>query len=91
MARPDPWPATETFGLSFDGPAAINIGTGRHQLSNQGRTLTVKDTGFGNVLDGRALNSTATAPAGDTQVPVDLTGAHPAVDAFRVCGGVPSA
>jgi hypothetical protein len=82
---------TESFGLRFDGPAAMTIGTGRHQLSNQGRTLTVTDSGFGNVLDGLALNRTATALAGDTQVPVDLTGARPAVDAFRACGVVPSA
>lgn len=90
LTRPEPWPATETFGLRFDGPAAMSIGTGRHQLSNEGRTLTVTDTGFGNVLDGLALNRTATALAGDMALPVDLTGARPAVDAFRACGVVPS-
>lgn len=91
LTRPDPWPATETFGLRFDGPAAMTIGTGRHQLSNEGRTLSVTDTGFGNVLDGLAFNGTATALAGDTEVPFDLTGARPAVEAFRACGVVPSA
>jgi hypothetical protein len=91
LTRPDPWPATETFGLSFNGPAAMTIGTGRHQLSADGRTLTVSDTGFGNVLDGLAFNGTATALAGATSVPFDLTGARPAVEAFRACGEVPSA
>jgi hypothetical protein len=91
LTRPDPWPVTDTFGLSFNGPAAMTIGTARHQLSADGRTLTVSDMGFGNVLDGLALNRTATALAGDTQMPVDLTGARPAVDAFRACGQVPSA
>ena len=91
LTRPDPWPETETFGLSFEGPLAMTIGTDRHQLSNEGRTLTVTDTGFGNVLDGLALNSIAAALAGDTQVPFDLTGARPAVEAFRACGVVPSA
>jgi hypothetical protein len=91
LTRPDPWPETDTFGLRFDGPAAMTIGTDRHQLSNEGRTLTVTDTGFGNVLDGLALNGIAAALAGDTQVPFDLTGARPAVDAFRACGVVPSA
>lgn len=91
LTRPDPWPATETFGLSFNGPAAMTIGTSRHQLSADGRTLTVSDTGFGNVLDGLAFNGTATALAGTTSVPFDLSGARPAVEAFRACGEVPSA
>jgi hypothetical protein len=43
------------------------------------------------VLDGLALNATATALAGATQLPFDLTGARPAVEAFRACGVVPSA
>jgi hypothetical protein len=91
LTRPDPWPQTATFGLSFSGPAALTIGTSRHQLSPDGRSLTVTDTGFGNVLDGLAYNGTATALAGDTLVPFDLTGARPAVEAFRACGVLPSA
>ncbi|MCU0829209.1 MAG: excinuclease ABC subunit B [Tabrizicola sp.] len=91
LTRPDPWPQTDTFGLSFTGPAAMTIGTGRHQLSNGDRTLTVTDTGFGNVLDGLAYNGTAAALAGDLAVPFDLTGARPAVEAFKACGVVPSA
>ena len=91
LTRPDPWPITETFGLRFEGPMAMSIGTSRHQLSPDGRTVTVTDTGFGNVLDGLALNGFAAAMAGDTLVPFDLTGARPAVEAFRACGEVPSA
>jgi hypothetical protein len=91
LTRPDPWPETETFGLRFDGPAAMTIGTGRHQLSPDGRTLTVTDTGFDNVLDGLAFNSMATALAGDAALPFDLSGARPAVEAFRACGVLPSA
>jgi hypothetical protein len=91
LTRPKPWPETDTFGLRFDGPAALTIGTDRHRLSADARTLSVTDTGFGNVLDGLALNSTATALAGDTAIPIDLTGARPAVEAFRACGVVPSA
>lgn len=91
LTRRDPWPETETFGLRFDGPAAMTIGTGRHQLSPDGRTLTVTDTGFDNVLDGLAFNSTATALAGDAALPFDLSGARPAVEAFRACGVLPSA
>jgi hypothetical protein len=91
LTSPDAWPATETFSLRFDGPAAMTIGTDRHQLSTDGRTLIVTDTGFGNVLDGLAFNVTATALAGATEMPFDLTGARPAVEAFRACGEVPSA
>jgi hypothetical protein len=91
LTRPGPWPVTDTFGLRFDGPVAMTIGTGRHQLSNGGRTLTVTDTGFGNVLDGLALNRIATALAGDIAVPVDQAGARPAVEAFRAFNVLPSA
>lgn len=91
LTRPTVWPESDSFGLRFDGPAAMTIGTGRHQLSADGRTLTVTDTGFGNVLDGLAYNGTATALVGDTQVPFDLTGARPEVEAFRACNVLPSA
>jgi len=91
LTRSDPWPVTDSFGLSFNGPAAMTIGTSRHQLSDDRRTLSVSDTGFGNVLDGLAFNGTATALAGDIAIPVDLTGARPAVEAFRACGVPPSA
>jgi hypothetical protein len=91
LTRPaDPWPATDTFGLRFSGPVALSIGTSRHQLSQDARTVTVTDTGFGNVLDGLAYNATATAVAGETVLPFDLTDARPAVEAFRACGLVPS-
>lgn len=91
LTRPDPWPVTDSFGLRFEGPMAITISTSRHQRSPDGRTLTVSDTGFGNVLDGLAMNSIAAAMAGEMLVPFDLTGARPAVEAFRACGEVPSA
>ncbi|WP_295073148.1 excinuclease ABC subunit B [Tabrizicola sp.] len=91
LTRPTAWPETKTFGLRFDGPAAMTIGTGRHQLSADGKTLTVSDSGFDNVLDGLAYNGRATALAEGTEVPFDLTGARPAVEAFRACNVLPSA
>ncbi len=69
----------------------MTIGTGRHQLSADGKTLTVSDSGFDNVLDGLAYNGRATALAEGTEVPFDLTGARPAVEAFRACNVLPSA
>lgn len=91
LTRPTAWEQTESFGLRFEGPAAMTIGTGRHQLSSDGKTLTVSDTGFDNVLDGLAYNARGTALAGATEVPFDLTGARPAVEAFRACDVLPSA
>jgi hypothetical protein len=91
LTRPDGWKASDTFGLRFDGPAGMTIGTDRHVLSPDGRSLTVTDTGFGNVLEGLALNRTATALSGAEALPFDLAGARPAVEAFRACGVVPSA
>lgn len=91
LTRPDPWPVTDLFGLGFNGSAAMTIGADRHQLSPDARTLGVTDKGLGNVLDGLAFNATATALAGTTVVPFDLTGARPAVEAFRACATVPSA
>jgi hypothetical protein len=91
LTRPEPWTASDTFGLRFEGPAGMTIGTDRHVLSPDGRSLTVTDTGFGNVLDGLAFNSTATALSGAEALAFDLAGARPAVEAFRSCGVVPSA
>lgn len=91
LTRPTPWPQTETFGLRFDGPAALSIGTARHQLSGNGLSLTVTDTGFGNVLDGMEFNATATAIAGSVALALDLAGAAPVVQAFRACIVQPSA
>lgn len=90
LTRPTAWPRTESFGIRFDGFAALTIGTRRHRLSADRRTLTVTDTGFGNVLDGLADNATATALAGDSEISVDLTEARPAVEAFRACIVLPS-
>jgi hypothetical protein len=89
FTRSEPWPDTASFGLRFDGEAAMTIGTDRHRLSADGQSLSVSDTGFGNVLDGLALNRTAVALAGDLALPVDLAGAAEAVAAFRACGAPP--
>lgn len=85
-----PWPAGPLFAIRYDGGRAQTITTDRHVLSEGGRTLTVADRGFGNVLDGIAFNTTATAVTGDRAVTVPLGGAAPEVEAFRACaeGGV---
>ena len=65
--------------------------TARHVLSSDGRTLSVSDRGFGNVLDGLEFNAMALAASGERAVPIDLEGAAPEVAAFRACITAPTA
>lgn len=81
----EPWPEARLFEMRFDGPQGRRIGTDRHRLSNNGRSLTVEDRGFGNVLDGLQFNFTATAIAGDSNVSFSLENAAKAVAEFRNC------
>ncbi len=80
-----PWRNRPVFAMRFDGPRSNTISTDRHVFSDDGSTLTVTDSGFGNVLDGLEFNQTATAVLGEQAVTVDLDGAGPAVREFRSC------
>lgn len=91
VTTPDPWPDAPYFGIRFDGPEPNTISTTRHELDPTGRSLTVTDRGFSNVLDGLEFNATATAFAGSASVEIDLTGAAPEVQTFRACTTSPSA
>lgn len=91
LTRAAPWPDAPVFSLQFDGPAGLTISTNRHVLSNGNLSLTVTDTGFGNVLNGLQFNTTATALIGDLAVPVSLAGAEAPVAAFRTCQIAPVA
>ena len=79
------WPDALTFGMAFAGGDALSIGTDRHIISGNGRTLTVKDRGFGNVLNGLEFNTRAYGIVGDFSVGFDLEGIKPAITAFRDC------
>lgn len=83
--RDGAWPASDGFSIVFGGGRALTIGTDRHSLSGDGRTLTVTDTGFGNVLNGLEFNSIATAIAGSRRVDIPLQDAGEPVQAFRAC------
>ena len=85
LRRTVPWPAAPVFAIIFEGVRPLTISTDRHTLSEDGRTLSVRDTGFGNVLNGLQYNSTATALALDSGVRVSLAGAAPEVELFRTC------
>lgn len=80
-----PWSQGPVFAMRFEGTLNTTITTNRHVISDGGETLTVTDSGFGNVLNGLEFNSTATALLGDQSVVVTLNGAAPAVRDFRAC------
>lgn len=86
LSREGGWPEADVFSMRFDGPRGLTISTDRHVIeAADTRTLTVRDRGFGNVLNGLNYNSQALAILGDLEVPVSLNGAAPAVEAFRAC------
>ncbi|MEL6167593.1 MAG: hypothetical protein AAFR35_02800 [Pseudomonadota bacterium] len=90
ITRDTPWPDAPVFAMRFDGPAGLSISTDRHVVTDEGRTLTVTDRGFGNVLNGLEFNSIATAGAGGEQARFPLGNAAPEVRKFRDCteGGI---
>lgn len=79
------WPDSATFAMGFLGENPISIQTDRHVRSDDGRSLTVTDRGFGNVLNGLEFNTVAAGFAGEFSVSFDLTGIGPAITAFRNC------
>lgn len=91
VTLPAPWPGAAEFAVRYDGPRGLTIRTTRQSLSDGGRTLTVTDTGFGNVLDGLEFNVTATALFGDAAIGFPLDGAAEKVRAFRDCTAAPTA
>ncbi|WP_245818946.1 excinuclease ABC subunit B [Marivita hallyeonensis] len=86
LSREGGWPEDDVFSMRFEGERGLTISTTRHSVDAvDPRTLTVKDRGFGNVLNGLNFNARAVAVLGDLEVPVSLDGAAPAVEEFRAC------
>lgn len=85
------WPVTPSFDMVFLGSNRLHIGTTQHQLSDDRTTLTVRDSGFGNVLDGLEFGAVGVARADRFMVQLDLDDAPAAVQAFRACPTDPSA
>ena len=90
ITRDAPFTPAPVFSMTFSGPAGLSISTGAHEFSNGGRTLTVTDSGFGNVLNGLQFNTTATATLGTQHITLPLDGAAEPVAAFRACDVLPS-
>lgn len=81
----DTWGNDLIFGMAFVGERPISIQTDRHILSTDRKSLTVKDRGFGNVLNGLEFNDRAYAILGEQAVGVPLDEIGPAMTAFRNC------
>lgn len=89
VTRTGDWRPEPVFSIAFQGPAGLTISTNRHQI--QGPSVSVTDSGFGNVLNGLEFNETATAILGSQAVSVSLAGAAEPVQAFRACTSAPTA
>lgn len=86
LSREGGWPEAGVFTMRFEGPRGLTISTSTHMIETEDtRTLTVRDRGFGNVLNGLNFNQRAVAVLGDLEVAVSLDGAAPAVEEFRAC------
>ncbi|MEO0485946.1 MAG: hypothetical protein AAF092_08545 [Pseudomonadota bacterium] len=89
LTRDAPWPEGESFSLAFAN--GITISTPFHALTNDGRTVTVADRGFGNVIIGLMSGGIATAILGPEAVPFSAIGAAEPTRAFAACTPPPAA
>ena len=83
VTRPEGWSTETIFGLQFEGPYPQTITTNRQVID--GSTLTVRDQGFGNVLNGLQFNETVSAFLGGAILDFSLEAAAPEIERFRDC------
>jgi hypothetical protein len=82
LTHRDGWPDAPLFAIQF-APNGPFIQTGRHIV--RGQSLSVSDSGFGNVLNGLEFNARAIVQLGQISRIIDLTGAAGPVQDFRAC------
>ncbi|MEP5732182.1 MAG: hypothetical protein ABJL67_22735 [Sulfitobacter sp.] len=86
-----PFDPAPIFSMRLRGRAPLTISTDQHKLSNSGKTLTVIDRGFGNVLNGLQFGQGVVIQLGQTQIDLPLVGASAPVASFRTCDVLPTA
>lgn len=91
LTQPESFRQAPVFSMQFSGQMPVGISTDRHRFTNMGRTLTVTDSGFGNVLNGLQFNNKAIAILGNASIEIPLDDAADAVAAFRTCDVLPAA
>lgn len=79
------WEPASVFSIRFEGPSTLTISTDWHQLTPDNSTVSVSDSGFGNLLDGLELSHFAIAILGDQTLAMPLIGAASEVAKFRNC------
>ena len=85
LTRSAGWKHADVFSIEFIGPRGLVISTDRQSISSDGKTLSVADTGFGNVLNGLQFNQIAHARLGAQSLDISLEWAANPVDEFRRC------
>jgi hypothetical protein len=88
LTRAEGWPDAPRFAIAFADATGLTITTDRHRVD--GPTLSVSDTGFGNVLLGLESGGQAVALSGALALPFSLAGAAPEVARFRACSAAAS-
>lgn len=78
------WDTAPIFSITFEG-VGMTISTDRHEITDGGSTLAVRDAGFGNVLNGLEFADRAVAVTGGTALSIPLDRAAPQVALFRDC------
>jgi hypothetical protein len=91
LTQPGSITPAPVFSMQFSGQMPLAISTDQHRFTNMGRTLTVTDSGFGNVLNGLQFNDRATAILGGQTIEIPLIDAADPVAAFRACDVLPAA
>lgn len=80
------WPTGGTFVMAFANTRPAMIQTDRYVLSDDGMTLSVADSGFGNVLNGLEFGGQIRAAVGDQGVDLTSGGIAAQMEAFKNCG-----
>jgi hypothetical protein len=80
------WPVDGTFSMTFANTRPAVIRTDRQTLSQDGMTLSVADSGFGNVLNGLEFGGQIRAAVGDRAVDISSDGIKGPMGAFKACG-----
>lgn len=79
------WPEKGIFAMAFANTRPALIQTTRYTLSDDGKTLTVADSGFGNVLNGLEFGEAIRASVGEAFADFTSQGISGPMAAFWAC------
>lgn len=85
VTRETAWPTGGVFTMAFADTRPALIQTSRYVVSEDGLTLSVADSGFGNVLNGLEFGGTIRAAVGDVDADFTSNDIAAPMAAFRTC------